>query len=235
MEEKVVSVIEKITLGTNKQIGDDRRMTIAQRQSQIAEAIIMERGEAGLLRRPESRDKLVEKVAPNPGGEKAVLTSPPGIRIKTALLMDEIFDGEMKVVVAKNDLNADMEEAEILAADVDTGTEEINKFITEACSTEASVSQQRKANLLSNREEVNHKDLGLTMSVVIAETEARLLKENNNGALLKRGSKKSPRSAVAVNDRSKLKKMSVKLVKRKMKEIEKIALEKIAEEKAMMI
>ena len=237
VEEKIVAVIARITLGTNKQIGDDQRLTIAQRQSQIAEAIVGARMTEGRLTRPQIRDKLEEKVAPHPASSSAVVNSPPSIRIKTAVDMDKDFDGDMKMVLMKNDMNADLEEAEILAADVDTGTEEINKFITEACSTEESIREQRKSNLLSGSE-VTHKDMGLTMGIVLAETEARLAKENGSGKMAKMGSgggKKSPRSAIAVNDRNKMKKMSSKLVKKKLREAEKIALERIAEEKAAML
>ena len=235
IEEKVVSVIEKVTLGTNKQIGDDRKLSIAQRQSQIAEVIMSEKMSRGAVRRPKERGELEERVAPDPGKESAVLNSPPGIRIKTAVMMDDDFDGDMKMLLVKNDMNADLEEAEILGADVDTGTEEINKFIMEACSTEQSVSQQRKANLLSSGSEVNHKDMGLTMGIVMAETEARLAKENSGGKMIKGSAKKSPRSMISVNDRQKIKKMSGKLVKKKLREAEKFMLEKIAEEKAAML
>ena len=77
--------------------------------------------------------------------------------------------------------------------------------------------------------------MGLTMGIVMAETEARLAKENSGGKMIKGSAKKSPRSMISVNDRQKIKKMSGKLVKKKLREAEKFMLEKIAEEKAAML
>ena len=246
IEERLVGVIEKITLGTNKQIGDDRKLSIAQRQSEIAEAVIMSKAHDGKLKRPKSRDHLEEIALPTPGAESAVLNSPQGIRIKIPQLTEDVFEQDMKMAIVKYDIKADMEEAAILGAEADTGAEEVNRFIMEACSTDESISQQRKANLLSSASDVNHKDMGLTICTVIAETEAKIAREKSvvglggggggggGGKGGGEGEKKSPRSNIIVNDRKQLKKGSAKLVKKKLREQEKFLLDKIAEEKASM-
>ena len=222
-EDRLTSVIEALTLGSSKQLGDDRSLSIAQKQTEIADEVhrakIKALGEAAKKYRPKSRGgKLEEMTRPNPHAESASISSPSSIRINVLKKLDEDYDKETRTFISKMDRKAEMEEAEILAAENDAGKEEIVKFITESLSTKESKKEQRKAHVLNESKLGNHKDMGLTMDTVLAEQEERLAKEGPAMLMNFKKGKKSPRSAIAVHDRNDLKKMARKVVRAKERE-----------------
>ena len=224
-EDKLTGLIEFLTLGSSKQLGDDRSLSIAEKQSEIADTVFrakLERigeEEAEKKYRPRSRGGVLEeKTNPKPNADYASLSSPEAIRISVLNAMDTEYDKEMKHIETKQDRRMDLDEAEILAADNDIGKEEMVKFIGEALNTRESRMEQRKAHVLSESKRGNHKDLGITMDTVLSQQEARLAKEGPVALANIKKSKKSPRSAIAVHDRGDLKKISRKVVRGKEKE-----------------
>ncbi|GMH48972.1 hypothetical protein TrVE_jg8772 [Triparma verrucosa] len=222
-EDRLTSVLEALTLGSSKQLGDDRGLSIAEKQTEIADEIHRAKmkalGEAAKKYRPKSRGgDLEDRTRPNPHAESAALSSPQAIRINVLSKLDEDYDKNTKQYTAKADRRADMEEDEILAAENDAGKDEIVKFITEALDTRESRVEQRKAHVLNESKKGSHKDMGLTMDTVLGEQEERLAKEGPAKLMNFKKGKKSPRSAIAVHDRGELKKMSRKITRQKEKE-----------------
>ncbi|GMH64647.1 hypothetical protein TL16_g04012 [Triparma laevis f. inornata] len=223
-EDRLTSVLEALTLGSSKQLGDDRGLSIAEKQTEIADEIHRAKmkalGAAAKKYMPKSRGGALEdRTRPNPHAESAALSSPQAIRINMLSKLDDDYDKNTKQYTAKADRRADMDEDEILAAENDAGKDEIVKFITEALDTRESRMEQRKAHVLNESKKGNHKDMGLTMDTVLGEQEERLAKEGPAKLMNFKKGKKSPRSAIAVHDRGELKKMSRKITRQKEKEL----------------
>jgi len=214
-EDRLSGVIEALTLGSSKQLGDDRSLTIAQKQTEIAEAVYranLKRVGEEAKKRPTSKGgRLEQKTRPQPNTDKST-SSPSGVKIKVLNQLDDMYDKDTEELARKEDRRQDLDEAEIIAAaDDDAGKEEIVKFINEALHTRESMREQRKAHVLSESKHGNHKDLGITMDTVLAQQEERLASQGPAALLTIKKSKKSPRSSIAVHDRDDLKKHARKI------------------------
>jgi hypothetical protein len=226
-EDRLTGVIEALTLGSSKQLGDDRSLSIAQKQTEIAEAVhranMKRLGEEKAKKyRPTSRGgALEEKTRPQPNTTQS-LSSPTAIKIKVLSQLDQEYDNETESLLKKQDRKQDLDEAEIIAAaDDDAGKEEIVKFINEALHTRESMREQRKAHVLSESKTGNHKDMGITMDTVLFQQEERLANAGPAALLTIKKGIHSPRSSIAVHDRDELKKHARKLQRAGEKEIAK--------------